>query len=41
MRQGNEWTGRGVIGNAGLNAAVAAHEAMLAELNGKATGDEP
>lgn len=41
VRQGNDWTGRGAIGNAGLDAAVAAHEAVLAELNGKATGEEP
>lgn len=31
-RQGNDWTGRGAIGNAGLDASVAAHEAVLAEL---------
>ncbi len=35
IRQGNDWTGRGAIGNAGLDASVAAHEAVLAELNGK------
>lgn len=28
----NDWTGRGAIGNAGLDASVAAHEAVLAEL---------
>jgi hypothetical protein len=32
IRQGNDWTGRGAIGNAGLDASVAAHEAVLAEL---------
>ncbi|MDK9717617.1 MAG: hypothetical protein OEL57_06865 [Trichlorobacter sp.] len=32
VRQGNDWTGRGAIGNAGLDASVAAHEAVLAEL---------
>jgi len=32
VRQGNDWTGRGDIGNAGLDASVAAHEAVLAEL---------
>ncbi len=38
IRQGNDWTGRGAIGNAGLDASVAAHEAVLAELTGKDTG---
>ena len=33
VRQGNDWTGRGDIGNAGLDASVAAHEAVLAELS--------
>ena len=32
IRQGNDWTGRGAIGNAGLDASIAAHEAVLAEL---------
>lgn len=32
VRQGNDWTGRGAIGNAGLDASVAAHEAVLVEL---------
>jgi hypothetical protein len=32
IRQGNDWTGRGAIGNAGLDASVAAHESVLAEL---------
>lgn len=32
VRQGNDWTGRGAVGNAGLDASVAAHEAVLAEL---------
>jgi hypothetical protein len=32
IRQGNDWTGRGAIGNAGLDASVAAHESILAEL---------
>lgn len=38
VRQGNDWTGRGAIGNAGLDASVAAHEAVLAELTGTETG---
>lgn len=33
VRQGNDWTGRGAIGNAGLDATVAAHEAVLVELD--------
>ena len=33
IRQGNDWTGRGAVGNAGLDAAIAAHEAILVELN--------
>jgi len=32
IRQGNDWTGRGAIGNAGLDASIAAHESVLAEL---------
>jgi len=32
IRQGNDWTGRGAIGNAGLDASIAAHESILAEL---------
>lgn len=32
VRQGNDWTGRGAIGNAGLDATIAAHESFLAEL---------
>jgi len=32
IRQGNDWTGRGAIGNAGLDASIAAYEAVLAEL---------
>jgi hypothetical protein len=31
IRQGNDWTGRGAIGNAGLDASIAAHESILAE----------
>lgn len=38
VRQGNDWTGRGAIGNAGLDASVAAHEAMLAELRAQERG---
>lgn len=44
VRQGNDWTGRGAIGNAGLDASVAAHEAVLAQLVASVTakqGDEP
>lgn len=37
IRQGNDWTGRGAIGNASLDASVAAHEAVLAELATRAT----
>ncbi len=33
IRQGNDWTGRGVIGDAGLSASIAAYECILAELN--------
>jgi len=32
IRQGNDWTGRGEIGNAGLDASIAAYECILAEL---------
>ena len=39
VRQGNDWTGRGAIGNAGLDASVAAHEAMLVELQSVKEGD--
>lgn len=38
VRQGNDWTGRGAIGNAGLDASVAAHEAVLAELQVRERG---
>jgi hypothetical protein len=38
IRQGNDWTGRGAIGNAGLDASVAAHEAVLAELKTQERG---
>ncbi len=34
VRQGNDWTGRGAAGNAGVDASIAAHEALLAELDG-------
>lgn len=33
VRQGNDWTGRGVIGDAGLDASIAAYECILAEQN--------
>jgi hypothetical protein len=33
IRQGNDWTGRGDIGNAGINATIAAHECVLAEVS--------
>ena len=32
VRQGNDWTGRGEIGNAGLDASIAAYECILAEM---------
>lgn len=32
VRQGNDWTGRGAVGNASLDASIAAHEAILADL---------
>jgi len=38
IRQGNDWTGRGAIGNAGLDASVAAYESVLAELRASRTG---
>jgi len=31
IRQGNDWTGRGAIGDSGLNASIAAYECILAE----------
>ncbi|MDD2273689.1 MAG: hypothetical protein PHP95_10490 [Desulfuromonadaceae bacterium] len=37
VRQGNDWTGRGAIGNAGLDASIAAYECILAEINGRHT----
>lgn len=39
VRQGNDWTGRGAIGNAGLDASVAAHEAVLLELSSGKRGE--
>ena len=39
VRQGNDWTGRGSVGNAGLGASIAAHEAILAELTCSRKGD--
>ena len=39
IRQGNDWTGRGAIGNAGLDASVAAHEAVLLELSSGKRGE--
>jgi hypothetical protein len=32
VRQGNNWTGRGAIGDAGLDASIAAYECILAEV---------
>ena len=32
IRQGNDGTGRGAIGNASLDASIAAYECILAEL---------
>jgi hypothetical protein len=34
IRQGNDWTGRGAIGDAGLEASIAAYECILAEHGG-------
>jgi hypothetical protein len=33
VRQGNNWTGRGAIGDAGLDASIAAYECILAEVD--------
>ena len=41
VRQGNDWTGRGAAGNAGMDATIAAHEAFLAELNSSRRGERP
>ena len=30
--QGNDWTGRGAVCDASINASIAAHEAILADL---------
>ncbi len=32
VRQGNDWTGRGALGNAEMDASIAAYESVLAEL---------
>jgi len=40
IRQGNDWTGREAIGNTSLDASVAAHEAVLAELAIRSTSRE-
>lgn len=32
VRQGNDWTGRGALGNASLDASIAAYECILADL---------
>ena len=40
IRQGNDWTGRGAIGDAGLSASIAAYECILAELNSRRTSDK-
>ena len=34
IRQGSDWTGRGAIGDAGLEASIAAYECILAEFGG-------
>jgi hypothetical protein len=39
VRQGNDWTGRGAAGNAGVDATIAAHEAFLAELSSGTQGE--
>lgn len=40
ISRGNDWTGRGAIGNAGLDASIAAYESILAELNHCRTRDK-
>jgi len=35
VRQGNDWAGRGVVGDTGIDASIAAHESMLAELTAR------
>lgn len=35
VRQGNDWTGRGAIGNAAIDATIAAHESLLLELGSR------
>jgi hypothetical protein len=40
IRQGNDWTGRGAIGDAGLSASIAAYESILAELNNRHSSDK-
>ena len=40
IRQGNDWTGRGAIGDAGLSASIAAYECILAELNHRRNSDK-
>jgi hypothetical protein len=32
VRQGNDWTGRGALGNAEVDASIAAYECILADL---------
>jgi len=32
IRQGNDWTGRGAIGNAAMDASISAYESILHEL---------
>ncbi|GFO68613.1 hypothetical protein GMLC_21920 [Geomonas limicola] len=32
VRQGNDWSGRGVVSDTGIDASIAAHESILADL---------
>lgn len=34
VRQGNDWAGRGIVGDTSIEASVAAHESVLADLAG-------
>ena len=40
IMQGNDWTGRGAIGNAGVDGSIAAYECILAELVPRHTNDK-
>ena len=32
VQQGNDWAGRGVVGDTSIDASIAAHESILADL---------